>query len=167
MIRPSRMPLASARAASSCDLTNRWLPGARIVNARRDALETCWSCYKQLFAHGHEYSYDLGHLAVYRAAYEGAIDAWRAMHPAHVRDQGYEALLAEPDAEVRALLDFCGLPFDEACLRFYEHERSIRTPSSAQVRQPLRRDTARAVHYGKLLDPLRRALAAAGARASL
>ncbi len=135
------------------------LPGARIVNCRRDPLETCWSCYKQLFAYGQEYTYDLDHLAVYRRAYEHAASRWAALHPQHFRDQAYEALQAEPEAQTRALLDFCGLPFEDACLRFHESARSIRTPSAAQVRQPIRRDTARAVHYGKLLDPLRRALA--------
>jgi len=139
------------------------LPGARVVHCRRDALETCWSCYKQLFARGQEYTYDLGHLAVYRLAYERAMRAWAERYPGDVREQVYEALLDEPEQQTRALLAFCGLPFDPATLRFHEAERSIRTPSAAQVRQPIRRDTARAVHYGKLLDPLRNALRGAGA----
>jgi tetratricopeptide (TPR) repeat protein len=139
------------------------LPGARIVHCRRDALETCWSCYKQLFARGQEYTYDLGHLAIYRQTYERAMRAWNDRYPGAIREQVYEKLLEDPEQQTRALLDFCGLPFDSATLRFHETERSIRTPSAAQVRQPIRRDTARAVHYGTLLDPLRNALRA-GAR---
>jgi len=134
------------------------LPGARIVHSRRDALETCWSCFKQLFTRGQEYTYDLGHLAVYRQTYERTMRSWDERFPGTIHDVGYEALLDEPERQTRALLDFCNLPFDPACLRPHEAERSIRTPSSAQVRQPLRRDTARAIHYGKLLDPLRNAL---------
>ncbi|HEY0231708.1 MAG TPA: sulfotransferase [Dokdonella sp.] len=134
------------------------LPGAHIVHSRRDAVETCWSCFKQLFTRGQEYTYDLGHLAVYRQTYERAMRSWSELFPNAVHELGYEALLDEPERQTRALLDFCALPFDPACLRPHEAERSIRTPSSAQVRQPLRRDTARAVHYGKLLDPLRNAL---------
>ncbi|MEP7042252.1 MAG: sulfotransferase [Dokdonella sp.] len=134
------------------------LPGARIVHCRRDALETCWSCYKQLFARGQEYTYDLGHLAVYRLAYERALRGWAERYPGELHEQVYEALLADPEQQTRALLEFCALPFDPATLRFHETERSIRTPSAAQVRQPIQRDTARAIHYGKLLDPLRNAL---------
>jgi len=141
------------------------LPGARIVHCRRDALETCWSCYKQLFARGQEYTYDLGHLAIYRQTYERAMHAWSDRYPGAIREQVYEKLLEDPEQQTRALLDFCALPFDPATLRFHETERSIRTPSAAQVRQPIRRDTARAVHYGTLLDPLRNALrAGTGAR---
>ena len=68
---------------------------------------------------------------------------------------GYEALLADPEREIRELLVFCGLPFDSACLDYHHAKRSVRTASAAQVRQPLQRDTARASRYGALLDPLR------------
>jgi len=85
---------------------------------------------------------------------------WQHQMPGRIRDQVYENLLADPEREVRALLEFCGLEFDEACLRFYEVERSVRTASAAQVREPLRRNTARTAAYGALLDPLRAALAA-------
>ena len=92
--------------------------------------------------------------------YDRTCRGWAARHPQHVRSQSYEDLLAEPEAEIRALLAFCGLPFEPACLDFHKAERSVRTPSAAQVRQPLRRDTARAAAYGDLLvalrEPLRR-----------
>jgi len=137
------------------------LPEATFIACHRDPLETCWSCYKQLFAPGlARYAYDLGELAAYWRDYDRLARFWVERHPSHVRAQSYEALLAEPEAEIRALLDFCGLPFDENCLRFHESRRSVRTASSAQVREPLRRDTARGPRYGELLAPLRDALKA-------
>jgi tetratricopeptide (TPR) repeat protein len=134
------------------------LPGARIVDCRRDPVETCWSCYRQIFWVGHEYSYSLDDLAAYWHTYDAAMKRWRALYPMQIREHVYEELLADPERQTRALLDFCGLPFDAACLRFHEAARSVRTASAAQVRQPLNRATARASHYGDALDPLRRAL---------
>jgi len=137
------------------------LPDAKFVACHRDPVETCWSCYKQLFGPGSvNYAYDFGDLAAYWRDYERQSRFWVERYPAHVRAQRYEALLAEPEAEIRALLDFCDLPFDEACLRSHEAKRGVRTVSSGQVRQPLRRDTARGPRYGDLLAPLRDALKA-------
>lgn len=139
------------------------LPGARIVDCRRDAVETCWSCFRQIFWAGHDYSYDFDHLAGYRRTYLDAMAQWRQAHAGSMHEQSYEALLDDPEGSTRALLEACGLAFDPACLRFFEAERSVRTASAAQVREPLRRDTARAPRYGNLLDPLREALARHGA----
>ena len=86
------------------------------------------------------------------------MDAIRARDPARIRLLRYERLQAEPEAVVRDLLDACGLTFDPACLDFHRASRSVRTASAAQVRQPLRGDTARAGGYGARLDPLRAAL---------
>lgn len=136
------------------------LPGAKIIDCRRDPLETCWSCYKQLFAPNLAgFSYDFADLAAYWRDYDRLSRFWAQRYPDRVRVQDYEALQHDFEREVRALLAFCSLPFEEACLRFHESDRSIRTASSAQVRQPLRTDTARAPRYGALLDPLRAALA--------
>ena len=136
------------------------LPGARVIDCRRDPVETCWSCYKQLFAPGRvAFTYDLATLAEYWRGYDRLCRFWAARYPTRLRVQSYESFLAEPENEIRALLDFCGLDFDAACLRFHEARRSIRTASAAQVRQPLRRDTARTDHYGGLLAPLRDMLA--------
>jgi len=137
----------------------RMLPGARIVHCRRDPVETCWSCFRQIFWSAHDYSYDLADLAAYWHACDGAMRYWQVQSPTRLREQVYEDLLADPEAQTRTLLDFCGLPFDAACLRPHEASRSVRTASAAQVREPLRRDTARTSRYGALLDPLRRALA--------
>jgi Tfp pilus assembly protein PilF len=135
------------------------LPQAKIIDCRRDPIETCWSCFKQLFAPGLvRYAYDLRDLGAYWSDYDRLCRFWVERYPYSVRAQVYETLLAEPEPEIRALLDFCGLPFDESCLRFHEAKRGVRTVSSGQVRQPLRRDTARAARYGDLLAPLRDAL---------
>ena len=137
------------------------LPEAKFIACRRDPVETCWSCYKQLFAPGLVgYAYDLRELAAYWHDYDRLTRFWCERYPSSVRAQSYESLLDAPEAEIRALLDFCGLPFDESCLRFHEAKRGVRTVSSGQVRQPLRRDTARGPRYGDLLAPLRAALEA-------
>jgi len=141
------------------------LPGARVVACLRDPLETCFACYRQML-HGNEYTHDFTDLVAYWRDFDRSVRHFAAADPQRVRLQVYEDLVADPDAQTRALLDFCGLPFDPACLRFYETERRARTPSAAQVRQPVRRDTARTAKYGALLDPLRQALIQAGATLS-
>ncbi|MDO9073407.1 MAG: sulfotransferase [Rubrivivax sp.] len=138
------------------------LPEARIIDCRRDALETCWSCYKQLFAPGlAAFSYDFDSLAQYWAACEQEGDRWAAHAPGHFRIQHYEALVAQPETQTRELLAFCGLPFEAGCLQSHTVERAIRTPSALQVRQPMLRTSTPAAGYGPLLDPLRAALQAA------
>ena len=140
------------------------LPGARVIDCRRDALETCWSCFKQLFSSGAVFSYDLNDIAIYYTAYDHAMRHWSRLYPERIRRQDYETLLADADAQIAELLAFCALPMHADCLRFNESARTVRTASAAQVREPLRRDTARAQRYGALLDPLRKALdSAAGA----
>jgi tetratricopeptide (TPR) repeat protein len=138
----------------------RMLPGARVVDCRRDPVETCWSCYKQLFGPGMvHFTYSFEGLAQYWHAYDGLTRFWAAQHPGHVRTQSYEALVADPEGQIRALLDFCGLPFEAGCLDFHTAQRAIRTPSALQVRQPMRRTSTPAARYGALMDPLRSLLA--------
>lgn len=135
------------------------LPGARVIECRRDPLETAWSCFCQIFAGGtQQFSYDFASIGAFVRDYERSMRHWRTLHPARIHAQVHEALLGDFPAQVRALLEFCGLAFDPACLQYHETRRNIRTISSAQVRAPLRRDTARAARYGPLLDPLRAAL---------
>jgi len=138
------------------------LPGATVVEVRRDPVETAWSCFRQQFYQLPHFSCAFDDIAAYLDESESAMDAWRARDPQRIRLQRYEALLAEPEAQIRGLLDACGLAFEPACLEFHRAERSVRTASAAQVREPLRGDTARSRHYGALLDPLRQALAARG-----
>jgi tetratricopeptide (TPR) repeat protein len=135
------------------------LPGARIVNCRRDALETGWSCFKQRFVRGQQmFSYSLEDIGAYWVDYDRLMFFWHARYPGRIYDLVLEDLTVAPEPEIRRLLDFCGLPFAASCLRSHQSERVVRTASAAQVRQPLRTDTARAQNYGALLDPLRRAL---------
>jgi tetratricopeptide (TPR) repeat protein len=133
------------------------LPGARIVISRRDALETCFSCYRQYFP-GNDYTRSFSDLAGYWRSFDAAASYWAQKEPGHVYQHVYEDLIRDPDTQIRKLLAFCNLPFEEACLRFNETKRSVSTPSAMQVRQPLRTDTARAPRYDALLNPLRQAL---------
>jgi tetratricopeptide (TPR) repeat protein len=134
------------------------LPGAKFVNSRRDPVETCLACFRKVFTNGQAFTYDLSDLAAYWRDYDRLMRFWNARYPHAIRDQVYEKLLAEPESEMRALLEFCGLAWDPSVLRFHETQRNVRTISSAQVREPLRADTAREPHYRELLTPLRLAL---------
>lgn len=138
------------------------LPGARVIDCRRSPVETCWSCYKQLFAPGlANFSYDFESLAQYWQACESLGDLHAERHPQAVRVQRYEALIEQPEAQIRELLAFCGLPFEPGCLHFHSVHRAIRTPSALQVRQPATQASTPAAKFGHLLDPLREALARA------
>ncbi|MEO6688118.1 MAG: sulfotransferase, partial [Dokdonella sp.] len=139
------------------DAVRAMLPGARIVAVRRDPLETCFSCYRQ-FLYNNEYTRTFRDLAAFWREFDRSVASSRTAHPAHLHESIHEHLLSNPDAHIRALLDFCGLTFDPACLHFHRTERDVRSPSAMQVREPLRRDTARGPRYGALLDPLRSAL---------
>ena len=133
------------------------LPGARIIDSRRDPVETGWSCFKQLFGPNRvAYSYDPAELAQYWRDYDGFMRAQAQKHPGNLRVQKHEALTANLEAEVRALLAFCGLGWDAACLQSHRAERAVRTASAAQVRQPLRRSTASTATYGDSLAAFRR-----------
>ncbi|MBA8887568.1 tetratricopeptide (TPR) repeat protein [Dokdonella fugitiva] len=133
----------------------RMFPGARIVHCVRDPLETCWSCWKHNFGEAQFFAYDFAELAAFHRDSLRAMAHWRTQAPASIHALVHEALLDAPEAGVRALLAHCGLAFDPACLRFHEVERNVHTASAAQVRRPLRRDTAVTAGYGALLDPLR------------
>ncbi|HEU4662390.1 MAG TPA: sulfotransferase, partial [Dokdonella sp.] len=143
------------------DAIRHMLPGARIVAVRRDPLETCFSCYRQ-FLYNNEYTRSFADLAAFWRAFDRAVRDGIARHPSNVYESVYEELVVEPERRIRALLAFLGLPFDRACVEFHRTERDVRSPSAMQVRQPLRRDTARSSLYGILLDPLRRELGMPG-----
>ncbi|WP_108471770.1 tetratricopeptide repeat-containing sulfotransferase family protein [Rhodanobacter thiooxydans] len=128
------------------------LPGARVVHCRRDALETCFACYRQLFASGHDFSYDLDDIASYWRDHERLGRHWQRLFPGRFLQHDYEALLAEPEAGVRRLLAFCGLEYDPACLGFQHESTPVRT---ALQRQRWLREPALAARYGAELDRLR------------
>ncbi len=135
------------------------LPAARVVIVRRDPVETCLACYRQYFTGIAGFACDLDDMADYCANFLQLTRFWQDRFPTRVFDLQYEALVAEPDAVIRRLLDCCGLAFDPACLAFHETPRAVLSaPSAAQVRQPLQRDTARSALYGDRLDGLRRHL---------
>lgn len=155
------------RSRSTDKLPSNWralgairamLPGARIVICRRDPLENCWSCFKQYFPKGWEFTNDIGQLGLFWQAFDQAATQWARRDPGSVREQIYEVLTENTDAEIHALLDFCNLPFNAACLRPHESHRSVHTLSAAQVREPVYRHRSVGANYGTLLDPLRKAL---------
>jgi tetratricopeptide (TPR) repeat protein len=135
------------------------LPAARVVIVRRDPVETCLACYRQYFTGIAGFACDLVDMADYCANFLQLTRFWSDKFPTRVFDLQYEALVAEPDAVISQLLSFCGLPFDPACLASHKTPRAVLSaPSAAQVRQPLRRDTARSALYGDKLDDLRQHL---------
>ncbi|MGB0764750.1 MAG: sulfotransferase, partial [Luminiphilus sp.] len=113
------------------------LPNAKIIDARRDPMACCFSGFKQLFAEGQMFSYDLEDVARYYRDYVRLMNHWDAVLPGYVLRVQHEDVVADLETEVRRMLDFCGLPFEEACLQFHKTERNVRTPSSEQVRQPV------------------------------
>lgn len=131
------------------------LPGAHIVVCRRDPLETCFSCYRQHLA-GNEYTRTPEDLVSFWRDFDRTAEHWARLFPGHEYQHDYEALLTEPEQAIRKLLDFCGLPFEDACLYFHETTREVRSPSATQVRQPLlQADTTHTQRYGALIDSLR------------
>jgi tetratricopeptide (TPR) repeat protein len=113
------------------------LPNARIVDARRHPLDACLSCYRQLFAKGQAFTYDQTEIGEYYLQYQRMMDHWAAVLPGRVLTVQYEEVVADFEPQVRRLLDFCGLNWEDACLKFYESDRPVRTPSAEQVRQPI------------------------------
>jgi tetratricopeptide (TPR) repeat protein len=113
------------------------LPNARIIDARRHPVGCCFSAFKQHFASGQPFTYGLDHLARYYADYVELMAHVDAVLPGRVHRVIYERLVADPETETRALLVYCGLPFEEGCLRFHENARPVRTASSEQVRRPI------------------------------
>jgi Tfp pilus assembly protein PilF len=139
------------------------LPAARAVVIRRDPVETCLACFRQLFSERSGFACDLDEMADYCIDFLRLTRFWLDKYPDRVLDVQYEALTADPESVIRRLLDFCGLPFAPACLEFHKTVRTVQSvPSAAQVRQPMRRDTARSALYGDRLDRLRRRLRDAG-----
>lgn len=116
------------------------LPNAKIVDARRHPLASCFSNFKQHFARGQSFTYGLRDVGLYYASYVELMAHFDRVLPGHVHRIIYERLVADTEAQIRALLDAMGLPFEEACLRFWETERAVRTASSEQVRRPINRE---------------------------
>ncbi|MFQ5764084.1 MAG: sulfotransferase [Rhodospirillales bacterium] len=135
------------------------LPEARIIHCVRNPMDTCLSCYQRHFVDGQQFSYDLTSLGLHFREYARLMDHWRAVLPERLLDVRYEDLVAAPEEGIKALLDFCGLEWEEGCLAFHETERVVRTASAQQVREPIYRTAVqRWRHYEKHLGPLIEAL---------
>jgi tetratricopeptide (TPR) repeat protein len=121
-------------------LIHLMLPNARIIDARRDPMSCCFSNLKQLFAQGQEFTYSAEDIARYYRTYLELMRHWDEALPGRVLRVRHEEVVADLEGSVRRLLDHCGLPFEPACVDFHKTRRSVRTPSSEQVRQPIFRD---------------------------
>lgn len=115
------------------------LPNAKIIDARRNPLDCCFSCFKQLFAEGQEFTYDLEDVGQYYRDYLELMQHWDDVLPGFVLRVNNEDVIDDLEGQVRRMLDFCGLPLEEACLNFHRTKRNVRTPSAEQVRQPVSR----------------------------
>lgn len=144
---------------------NLWLvrllvPGAHVIHCVRDPLDTCLSCYMTEFAEGNEYAQDLETLGRYYQGYERLMGHWKQVLDLPILEVRYETVVENVEAEARRMLDFLQLPWDERCLRFYEHRRHVATASQAQVRRPIYKSSiGRWRHYESHLAPLIRCLA--------
>jgi tetratricopeptide (TPR) repeat protein len=137
------------------------LPNATIIDVRRHPLDTCFSAYKQHFAQGQSFTYDLEDLGRYYRSYMDLMDHWDSVLPGKVFHLAYEDLVRNTEPAIRKLIAHCGLSFEAACLRFHETKRSVRTASSEQVRQPMYDSgIGHWRHFESELEPLRRSLGA-------
>jgi len=135
------------------------LPNAKIVDARRHPLACCFSSFKQHFALGQHFTFDLADIGRYYRDYVELMAHFDAVLPGRVHRVLYERMVEDTEGEVRRLLGYCGLPFEEGCLRFYENERAVRTASSEQVRRPIYREGMdHWRHFEPWLGPLKDAL---------
>lgn len=135
------------------------LPNAKIIDARRHPLGNCFAAFKQHFARGQAFSYDLDDLGRYYSDYVRLMDHFDRALPGRVHRVFYEQMVGEPEAQVHRLLGYCGLPFEEGCLEFYNNTRAVRTASSEQVRQPIYSEAVdQWRNYEPWLGPLKAAL---------
>jgi len=117
------------------------LPNAKIIDARRDPMDCCFSCFKQLFADGQQFTYGLTEIGTYYRDYVTLMDHWDCVLPiGRILRVQHEDVLDDLDGQVRRMLDYLELPFEQACLDFHKTDRAVRTASSEQVRRPINRD---------------------------
>jgi tetratricopeptide (TPR) repeat protein len=139
------------------------LPRARIVSLQRHPMDTCYAVYKQLFRDAYPFSYDLDELGRYYIAYHNLMQHWNAVMPGVICTMQYESLVTDTERESRRLLEYCGLPWEDQCLRFHENRQASTTASALQVRQPVYASSVgKWRHFERQLAPLRRQLEDAG-----
>jgi len=135
------------------------LPNAKIIDARRSPMSCCFSGFKQLFAEGQEFSYSLEDIGRYYRDYIDLMNHWQSVFPKQILLMQYEDVVEDTENQVKRLLDYCGLPFEEACLAFHKNDRAVRTASSEQVRQPIYSSSLDVwENYQSYLGPLKDAL---------
>jgi Sulfotransferase family len=135
------------------------LPNAKIIDARREPMACCFGNFKQLFAHGQEFAYSIDDIARYYRTYLELMRHWDAVLPGRVLRVQHEDVVDDLEGNVRRLLDYCELEFEPACVEFHKTERSVRTASSEQVRQPIYREGLdQWHHYEPWIGRLREAL---------
>ena len=141
----------------SVGLIRLMLPTAKIIHTVRDPLDTCVSCFSQLFTFGQSFCYDLGELGRYYCRYSQLMDHWQAVLPTgSLLEVRYEEVVDNLEEQARRLVDFCGLPWDDRCLDFHRNQRPVGTASGLQVRQPIYRSSiGRWRRYETSLGPLR------------
>ena len=140
-------------------LIHLMLPRAKIIDARREPMACCFSNLKQLFARGQEFTYSVEDIARYYRTYLELMRHWDHALPGRVLRVFHEDVVDDLEGNVRRLLDFCGLEFQPACVDFHKTQRSVRTASSEQVRQPIFREgLVQWKHFEPWLDPLKDAL---------
>ena len=162
LMRKSGAPFFIDKMPNNCmyvGLIQLMLPNAKIIDARRHPLGCCFSCFKQHFARGQSFTYALEDLGRYYHDYVELMAHFDGVLPGRVHRVFYEDVIEDTETQVRQLLDYCGLPFEEACLRFYQNERAVRTASSEQVRRPIFREGLEHWrHYEPWLEPLKASL---------
>ena len=142
------------------------LPNAKIIDARREPLSCCFSGFKQLFSSGQEFTYGLEQIGQYYNDYLDLMEHWDRVLPGKILRVQHEDVVADLEGQVQSLLDYCGLSFEQACVDFHNTERSVRTPSSEQVRQPIFTTSLEAHKpFEPWLGPLQQILAQRGAKA--
>lgn len=140
-------------------LIARLFPRARVIHCQREPMDTCLSIYFHNFNANHPYASDLTRLGGYYRRYQGLMQHWKQSLDIPILDVQYETLVTDQEAESRRLIAFCGLEWDDCCLRYHESKRRVNTPSYDQVRQPMYRSSiGRWQAYARNLDPLKRAL---------
>jgi len=141
------------------------LPNAKVIDARRNPMDCCFSCYKQLFAKGQNFTYSLKEIGAYYRDYLYLMEHWDRVLPGKVLRVLNEDVISDPEGQIRRLLAYCRLPFEASCLLFYENQRPVRTPSADQVRRPVNaKGVGRWRAFEAQLMPLAEALEDAGQR---
>jgi len=135
------------------------LPNAKVIHCMRDPMDNCFSILKTEFTGTHEYAYNMIELGKYYNLYSDLMKHWEEVLPGFMHTLRYEEIVTDQQNQTRSLLDFCGLPWNEACLAFHKTERKVSTASLAQVRQPIYKDSVELWNrYEKQLEPLRKAI---------